>query len=57
MEEMKKRNKELEERHEKLEECIKKVVKALDGLSYKDAEAVLDGTKNYLRVKLVVKAE
>lgn len=56
MEEMKKHNEELEEKRKTMEARIEKVVKALDGLSYGDAEAVLDNTKSYLRINLIVKA-
>lgn len=55
MEEMKKRNEEQAKKREAMEARIEKVVQVLNGLNYSDAEAVLDGTKRYLAINIIVK--
>lgn len=55
IEDIKKHREELEEKQKEYEKRCKEVVAVLDGLTYEEAEQVLEGTKNYLRTTLIVK--
>lgn len=55
IEEMKKHREALEEKQKEYKKRCDEVVAVLDGLTYEEAEYVLEGTKNYLRTTLIVK--